>query len=77
LCADRAKRAGGDGHSGSSADGAAAGAKASGVEERILSTLLNEMDGIDSAQGVFVLAATNRLQALDAALTRPGTRALC
>jgi len=47
----------------------------SGVQSRILSTLLNEMDGITNAggkQGVLVVAATNRLDAIDAALLRPG-----
>ncbi|KAL7533040.1 hypothetical protein ACHAXR_005007, partial [Thalassiosira sp. AJA248-18] len=47
----------------------------SGVQSRILTTLLNEMDGITNAggkQGVLVVAATNRLDAIDAALLRPG-----
>ena len=44
------------------------------VSSRILTTLLNEMDGISSTSnsGVLVLACTNRLQDLDAALLRPG-----
>ena len=44
------------------------------VESRVLSTLLNEMDGITSAScdSPLLMAATNRLEALDAALTRPG-----
>ena len=44
------------------------------VESRVLSTLLNEMDGIASASSdsPLLMAATNRLDALDAALTRPG-----
>ena len=37
---------------------------------RILSTFLTEMDGLELAQGVLVLGATNRPQALDAALVR-------
>lgn len=47
----------------------------SDVFSRILSTLLNEMDGVSSAdgrQGVLVVATTNRLHAIDAALLRPG-----
>lgn len=46
----------------------------SDVHSRILSTLLNEMDGISNSvqQEVLVVAATNRLTALDAALLRPG-----
>ncbi|CAO3623606.1 unnamed protein product [Cunninghamella blakesleeana] len=42
------------------------------VQERILSTLLNEMDGVESADSVLVVGATNRPDMLDAALMRPG-----
>ncbi|KAJ7529964.1 hypothetical protein O6H91_15G072500 [Diphasiastrum complanatum] len=42
------------------------------VGERLLSTLLTEIDGLEHAQGVTVLGATNRPQAIDAALMRPG-----
>lgn len=38
----------------------------------VLTTLLNEMDGIEALTGVFVLAATNRPEVLDSALLRPG-----
>lgn len=38
----------------------------------VLTTLLNELDGIESLRGVFVLAATNKPQTLDPALMRPG-----
>jgi AAA family ATPase len=38
----------------------------------VLTTLLNEMDGIEALKGVFVLAATNKPEALDEALLRPG-----
>ncbi len=46
---------------------------AGGVYARVLSTLLNEMDGVSGqSQGLLVLAATNRREAVDAALLRPG-----
>ena len=38
----------------------------------VLTTLLNEMDGIESLRGVLVLAATNKPDILDPALMRPG-----
>lgn len=38
----------------------------------VLTTLLNEMDGIELLKGVFVLAATNKPEVLDPALMRPG-----
>ncbi|KFY30877.1 hypothetical protein V493_01589, partial [Pseudogymnoascus sp. VKM F-4281 (FW-2241)] len=38
----------------------------------VLTTLLNEMDGIETLKGVMVLAATNKPEALDVALLRPG-----
>jgi transitional endoplasmic reticulum ATPase len=42
------------------------------VQERILSTMLNEMDGIESAKNVIVIGATNRPDMIDQALLRPG-----
>ncbi|KAM0878818.1 hypothetical protein ACQ4PT_034635 [Festuca glaucescens] len=42
------------------------------VGESLLSTLLTEMDGLELATGIIVLAATNRPKAIDAALLRPG-----
>lgn len=38
----------------------------------VVTTLLNEMDGFDSLKNVFVLAATNKPEALDPAIMRPG-----
>ena len=40
--------------------------------EQTLNQLLTEMDGFESNNGVIILAATNRLESLDPALTRPG-----
>ncbi|MDD3572030.1 MAG: ATP-dependent zinc metalloprotease FtsH [Eubacteriales bacterium] len=40
--------------------------------EQTLNQLLSEMDGFDGRKGVMILAATNRPEILDAALTRPG-----
>ncbi|MEA3200142.1 MAG: transitional endoplasmic reticulum ATPase [Thermoplasmata archaeon] len=42
------------------------------VTERIVSAILNEMDGIEPLHGVTVVAATNRADMLDPALLRPG-----
>lgn len=44
------------------------------VTARILSSFLTEMDGLELARGVLVMGATNRPQALDAALIRSGGR---
>lgn len=40
--------------------------------EQTLNQLLTEMDGFEDNAGVIILAATNRLESLDPALTRPG-----
>ena len=40
--------------------------------EQTLNQLLTEMDGFDADKGVIILAATNRPESLDPALTRPG-----
>lgn len=64
------RNAGGGGMCGSS--GGAGPSQKDVVQERILSTLLNEMDGIEPLHGVVVVAATNRIDAIDAALLRPG-----
>jgi cell division protease FtsH len=41
-------------------------------QEQTLNQILAEMDGFDTAEGVIVLAATNRGDVLDGALLRPG-----
>jgi SpoVK/Ycf46/Vps4 family AAA+-type ATPase len=53
-------------------EGAGAGGGGSGAEERLLSTLLTELDGILPSAGVMLLCATNRAEVLDPALLRPG-----
>jgi transitional endoplasmic reticulum ATPase len=40
--------------------------------ERVVGQLLVEIDGVAATRGVFVLGATNRPEAIDAALLRPG-----
>ena len=40
--------------------------------EQTLNQLLTEMDGFEGNNGVIILAATNRTESLDPALTRPG-----
>lgn len=44
----------------------------SGVSERVVDTLLTEMDGLQDLKNVVVLAATNRPEDIDPALLRPG-----
>ena len=50
------------------------GSRIGGNDEReqTLNQLLTEMDGFDASNGVIILAATNRPESLDPALTRPG-----
>ncbi|KAI0299653.1 AAA-domain-containing protein [Multifurca ochricompacta] len=43
-----------------------------GTHEGVLFSLLNEMDGVEELVGVTVIGATNRPEALDPALMRPG-----
>ena len=43
-----------------------------GVYERVLSTLLNELDGIDASRRVFLIGMTTLIDDVDDALKRPG-----
>jgi len=48
------------------------GGRDEGVTDRIVSQLLTELDGLTETPNVMVLAATNRRDAIDPALLRPG-----
>ena len=65
---------GGGGDRNDSSQGMSRSGRGSSAEARVLSTFLNEMDGVDGTgdDGVLVLGATNRPWAVDAALLRPG-----
>ncbi|KAK5575048.1 hypothetical protein RB653_010303 [Dictyostelium firmibasis] len=43
-----------------------------GTSKRILSQLLNEMDGIQIKSQIFLIGCTNSIQSIDSALLRPG-----
>ena len=49
------------------------GESSGGINERVLSTLLNEMDGVEGRKGVVVIGCTNRPDCIDDAILRPGT----
>ncbi|MFX1564476.1 MAG: CDC48 family AAA ATPase [Promethearchaeota archaeon] len=53
-------------------DAIASRRESGGMESRIVAQLLTLMDGLQDRDQVFVLAATNRLDAVDPALRRPG-----
>ncbi len=47
--------------------------KTGSVSRRLLSTLLNEMDGVEKNVDVYIIGASNRVGDIDDALLRPGT----
>ncbi|KAF8875657.1 P-loop containing nucleoside triphosphate hydrolase protein [Infundibulicybe gibba] len=51
---------------------ASSGGDTASSHEGVLTSLLNEMDGVQELIGVTVVAATNRPDAIDSALMRPG-----
>ncbi len=53
-------------------DAIAARRESAGMESRIVAQLLTLMDGLQDRDQVYVLAATNRIEAIDPALRRPG-----
>jgi proteasome-associated ATPase len=52
--------------------GAARGDSLHRVDDRVLTALMTELDGLESRGNILVVAATNRRDALDPALLRPG-----
>lgn len=43
-----------------------------GVTDRVVNQLLTQLDGVETLQGVYVLAASSRPDLIDPALLRPG-----
>jgi proteasome-associated ATPase len=42
------------------------------IDDRVMGTLLAEIDGLEKADGIFVIGATNRLELIDDAILRQG-----
>ncbi|XP_022242825.1 peroxisome biogenesis factor 1-like isoform X2 [Limulus polyphemus] len=53
------------------------GHDSTGVTDRVVNQLLTQMDGVESLEGVYVLAATSRPDLIDPALLRPGRLDKC
>jgi SpoVK/Ycf46/Vps4 family AAA+-type ATPase len=52
--------------------GAARGGAAGRIDDRVLTAFMTELDGLEARPNVLVVAATNRRDALDPAVARPG-----
>jgi len=48
------------------------GHDSTGVTDRVVNQLLTQLDGIESLNGVWVVAATSRPDLIDPAILRPG-----
>ncbi|XP_070537821.1 peroxisomal ATPase PEX1-like [Ptychodera flava] len=53
------------------------GHDSTGVTDRVVNQLLTQLDGVESLEGVYVLAATSRPDLIDPALLRPGRLDKC
>uniref|UniRef100_A0ABM0GQ03 Peroxisome biogenesis factor 1-like n=1 Tax=Saccoglossus kowalevskii TaxID=10224 RepID=A0ABM0GQ03_SACKO len=53
------------------------GHDSTGVTDRVVNQLLTQLDGVESLDGVYVLAATSRPDLIDPALLRPGRLDKC
>lgn len=53
------------------------GHDSTGVTDRVVNQLLTQLDGVESLEGVHVLAATSRPELIDPALLRPGRLDKC
>jgi proteasome-associated ATPase len=52
--------------------GARGGSPGHEIDDRVMGTLLAEIDGLERSDGVFVIGATNRLELIDDAILRQG-----
>lgn len=52
--------------------GARGGSPGHEIDDRVMGTLLAEIDGLEASDGIFVIGATNRLELIDDAILRQG-----